>query len=80
MDSFTANLKSIPIDIESEWKPQLEYVYNFSVTRKGTFKLTFLLFDEKIKQRYFKEPDYVEIAEQRINNAYRSLHIWLNVE
>ena len=79
MDSFTVNLKSIPIDIESEWEPQLEYIYNFSVSRKGTFKLTFLLFDEVIKQRYFKEPDYVEIAEQRINKAYRSLHIWLNV-
>ena len=61
MDSFSTNLKSIPIDIESEWEPQLEYNYNFSVPRKGTFKLTFLLYDEKIKQRYFEDLDYVEI-------------------
>jgi len=38
----------------------------------------FLLFTEPTG-KYYPDEDYQDMAEQKINNAYRELHLWINV-
>jgi len=80
MDTISTLLDHIPIDIESNWTAQWEQNYSFTIHRSGNHKLAFLLFNETSQQSYTKRADYVELADQKINNAYRSLHLWLNVK
>jgi len=78
-DKFTVSLKHVPINIEESWKPQWEKNYTFSVNRRGDFKLAFLLFSQET-EAYNKNFDYKNIAKEKIESAYRNLHLWLNVE
>lgn len=78
MNKINITLDHTPIKTEGPWMPQWEYNYNFSINRKGNFKLAFLLFTDQTEQ-YEYEKDYKNIAEQKINNAYRGLHLWLTV-
>lgn len=78
MNKINITLDHTPINTEGPWMSQWEYNYNFSINRKGNFKLAFLLFTNQTEQ-YEYEKDYKNIAEQKINNAYRGLHLWLTV-
>ena len=79
MDKINIELDHIPIDIEESWKPQWEYNYTFYIDKKGNFKLAFLLFTEPT-ENYDRNFDYKDITDEKINNAYRELHIWLNIK
>jgi len=78
MKKINITLDHTPIKTEETWRPQWEYNYNFSINQKGNLKLAFLLFINPTEQ-YEHDKDYKNIAEQKINNAYRSLHLWLTV-
>ena len=79
MDKINIALDHKPIDTEGSREPQWEYNYNFNVTRNGDFKLVFLLFT-KTTEDYSYDKDYKDIAELKINNAYRQNHLWINVK
>ena len=78
MDSLNTLLPHVDLDIENEWTQQWEYIYTFNVSRNGSFKLAFLLFTEPTEE-YDPDEDYFEIAEQKIDIAYRELHLWLTI-
>ena len=78
MNKINITLDHTPINTEGPWMPQWEYNYNFSINQKGNFKLAFLLFTNPTEQ-YEQIKDYKNIAEQKTNSAYRSLHLWLTV-
>lgn len=82
MEKLNVILDSIPINVE-EWQPQWEKKYNFNISRKGEFKLAFLLYSEPTRN-YFKGLDYKIIAKQKIEeeltNSYKNVHIWLKVK
>ncbi len=71
-------LNHIPIDIEGPWKPQWEHNYTFNISREGDYKLAFLLFTTTTENYSYNE-DHKDIAEQKINSAYRENHLWINV-
>jgi len=79
MDKIQTSLNHTPIDIEGEWKPQWEYDYNFNISQNGSYKLAFLLFDKQTNN-YSKNQDYYTIAEEKLEGAYRELHLWINVK
>jgi uncharacterized membrane protein len=78
LDSLNISLPHRELDIEKEWTPQWEYIYTFNVSRNGSFKLAFLLFTEPT-EKYKHDEDYQDIAEQKINSAYRELHLWIDI-
>lgn len=78
-DKFTISLDHVPINIEEQWEPQWEQNYTFNIIRKGDFKLSFLLF-KKPTEEYSLTEEYKVIAEQKMNNAYREIHLWINVD
>ncbi|VVB59221.1 Uncharacterised protein [uncultured archaeon] len=51
---------------------------SFIINRNGTFTLTFLLNKMQTPQ-YNRDKDYIDIAKQKISNAYREIHQWINV-
>jgi uncharacterized membrane protein len=67
---INTSLIHTPVDIDKPWEPQWEYNYTFNISRKGDFKLFFLLFTTPTEDYSF-EQDYKDIAEQKISNAYR---------
>jgi len=78
-DKFNLSLEHVQINIEEQWEPQWEQNYTFNIKRKGDFKLTFLLFKEPTDE-YSLTEDYRDISEQKMNNAYREIHLWINVD
>mgnify|MGYP000303561986 CR=1 FL=1 len=69
IDSINVTLDSIPPNIEGNWTPQWEKVYNFSINKSGRFKLWFLLFKEPVSPPVEME-DYVGTDyEERIIDA-----------
>jgi uncharacterized membrane protein len=79
MDTLTVSLDNIPIDVEAEWTPQWEENFSFSINHTGNYKLAFLLYNDTLNQTYSKDIDYQDIAESKVDSAYRSLHIWVYV-
>ena len=79
LDKINIKLKHRDVNIEEKWKPQWEQQYNFSITKKGNFKLAFLLYNKNTEE-YNKYQDYQNISEEKIKKAYRSLHLWLNIK
>jgi len=65
-------------DIEEPWEPQWEYNFTFNITKKGDFKLLFLLFTTPT-EKYTVDVDYKDMAEQKINSSYRATNLWLDV-
>lgn len=57
---------------------QWNWNYNFSVNKTGEFKLTFLLFTTQ-PQKYNSNLDYNYIAEQKIQSAYKEVHLWITI-
>jgi len=71
-------LDHTPANIEEPWEPQWEYNFTFNITRKGEFKLLFLLFITPTENYSFEE-DYKNTVEQKINGSYRATNLWLDV-
>lgn len=78
LDKMNVLLDHTQPNVEERWKPQWEYNYTFNITRKGTFKLLFLLFTDSTGDYSF-EKDYKNIVNQKMNNSYRATNIWLEV-
>jgi uncharacterized membrane protein len=78
MDKINIMLDHTPIAIGGSLEPQWEYNYTFNINRQGYFKLVFLLFTTTTED-YNNDEDYKDIAEQKINSAYRENHLWINV-
>ena len=78
MDKITTTLNHSTIDLETSWSPQWEYTYNFSINTTGHNKLAFLLFIEATDD-YTQGLDYHNIADDKLNKAYRDLHLWLHI-
>jgi len=82
MEKINITLDSIPLNVE-EWQPQWEKKYDFNISRKGYFKLAFLLY-ETPTYSYKNGIDYRIIAEQKIDEnltkSYKNIYIWLDVE
>lgn len=76
----TGTLNHTAIDIEGPWEPQWETNYSFTILRNGTWKQAFLLYDEDKDQTYNPTTNYVDFAAQKIDEAYREVHLWLFVE
>jgi len=75
---ITVALDHTPANIEEPWEPQWEYNFTFNITRKGEFKLLFLLFTTPTENYSYKE-DYQNTVEQKINGSYRATNLWLDV-
>jgi len=73
----TINVKLASTNIEKQL-PQWELNYSFSINKKGEFKLTFLLYTIPVDV-YDLERDYNDIAKQKIESAYREVHLWLKI-
>lgn len=78
IDKITTTLDPVTVDLEHPWAPQWKYNYSFVIDKKGSFKLTFLLFTNPTGN-YSYNIDYKDIAEERIKSAYTELHLWINV-
>jgi len=74
MDKITIKLP--PTDITKQL-PQWEFNYSFSINKKGEFKLAFLLYTTPVEMYFGK--DYNDIAKQKIESAYREVHLWLKI-
>lgn len=80
MEKINKELSHIDINTEKTWDPQWEYEYNFNITNKqGKFRLVFLLFKEST-ENIEKNNDYKDQIENKFNNAYQDLYLWINVE
>ena len=78
MDEITVALNHTSVNVEEQWNPQWQYNYSFHLTRKGHFKLTFLLFTTPL-ENYTQNTDYRDVAATLFDNAYREVHLWINV-
>lgn len=78
VDKILVRLNHSDVDINNINNGQWEYPYTFNINKTGSFKLTFLLFTTSTDD-YIKDLDYKEISEEKINNAYREIHLWINV-
>ncbi len=47
-DRFNVTLNHTPVNIEGNWTPQWEMLYNFSIDRPGKYKMWFLLFKDYV--------------------------------
>ncbi len=72
----TLNHKNV--DIESSWQAQHEEKLTFSIDRYGIHKLVILLFKEKTED-YEVGIDYKPHAQEKLENAYRSVHLWIDI-
>jgi uncharacterized membrane protein len=85
MDKLTTTLNHTQITNNKSQIKKWEYNYTFSINKSGHFKLEFLLFTS-FQQIYsnntqdfgYKEDSKTDIG-SIINNAYRELHLWLDV-
>ena len=78
LDKITPTLEPEEVNIEETWQPQWEQNYTFNINKEGNFKLAFLLFTTPTED-YNYDKDYKDIAEEKINNSYRELHLWITV-
>ena len=84
MDSISVTLDSIPVDIEGNWTPQWERVYNFSINQSGNYKIWFLLFKEPVsppvEMEEYAGTDYEERIIKAINGEIQSLNLNIHVK
>ncbi len=78
MAKMNAVLDHTPANIDKLWEPQWEHNFTFNITRKGDFKLLFLLFTTPTENYSFEE-NYKNITDQKINGSYRATNLWLYV-
>lgn len=79
IDSIHQQLDHLSFDVEEIWRPQWEYNQSLSFNRTGVFKLVFLLYTNHTSS-YEYNMNYYEIADEKINGAYRDLHLWIRIE
>ena len=79
LDSISVTLNSTPVATEQPWTVQWQKNYTVAITKKGDFKLSFLLFTTPV-ETYNQGEEYVHIAAQKLENAYRELHLWLSIQ
>jgi len=78
MDKMVVTLNHTQITNEKTQLNKWEHNYTFTINEIGHFKLDFLLFTTP-SQNYSYEEDYKDSMVERVNNAYRELHLWLYV-
>ena len=79
MDKINVTLSHYHKSIEKPFSLQWEYNYTFDLNRTGEdLKISFLLFTKPTKKFNIDE-DYSYIAHQKINNAYRKTHLWIDI-
>ena len=78
MNEITTTLSHTDITNEKNQTKKWEYNYTFTINRMGHYKLAFLLFTTP-SETYYSEQDYKDSINQKINNAYRELHLWFYV-
>lgn len=78
VNKMTVILQHTDFNVEKPNITQWESNYSFPMTRFGSFKLVFLLYKTPTEE-YTVDEDYIEIASQKINSAYRELHLWIDV-
>ncbi len=78
LDSKKITLEHTPVDIESKWQPQWEKNWTFAINRTGNYKLSFLLNIDH-PQEYISSINYSDIAKNKLDEAYRTLHLWLSI-
>ncbi len=79
MDTQEVSLDHVAVDTEKPWTAQWQVNYTFSINRTGEFKLAFLVFTTPMSS-YDSDVDYRDIAVQKIDSAYRALHLWISVQ
>ncbi len=80
LDRFNVTLNHTDISLEGKWKPQWEKLYNFSINKKGRFKLWFLLFKDEAPPLPKNCTDYAgTFAEKRILDAIEGKILSLNL-
>ncbi|MBO8183278.1 MAG: DUF1616 domain-containing protein [Archaeoglobus sp.] len=85
VDSFSVTLNHTDVNIEGNWTPQWEKVFNFSINRTGSYKLWFLLFKDAAKGNYSKDFDYAGTSEERkildaVEGKIQSLNLNLKIK
>jgi uncharacterized membrane protein len=78
MDKLLVMLPHVEINLDDPWKPQWQFNYTFNLSKQGTFELAFLLYNSST-ENYSNASDYKDIAEEKIKDAYREIHLWINV-
>jgi len=78
LDKISVALSHAELEIGEGPTTQWEYDYSFSINRTGSFKLVFLLFNSPTDE-YSIDLDYRDIAEEKISNAYRETHLWIDI-
>lgn len=78
IDKLTTTLEHSKIDLEQSWTPQWEAPFSCPINFNGSFKLVFLLFTTPTEEYTYYE-DYKHIAEEKLESAYRGLHLWIDV-
>lgn len=84
MEKIHTPLNHTKVKVEGEWEPQWEYNYSFNITKKGVFKIAFLLFREETKE-FIRRHDYLEEESERVSRVSQydedneDLHIWVTV-
>lgn len=78
LDSTSISLNHTPVDIEGPWQSQWERNWTFSINRTGNYKLSFLL-NTQPPTPYDPTRNYANIAKQKLDQAYRETHLWIQV-
>lgn len=74
----TVSLEHYSKDNTYNWESQWENTYNFSFDNRGVYKLMILLQLDDTKD-YNTVTDYRPIYESKLEDAYREIHIWLQI-
>jgi uncharacterized membrane protein len=78
LDEINVALNSTKITNKNDQIQRWEHNYTFTINKIGFFKLAFLLYTTP-SETYDHTQDYLSSIQQKINNAYRELHLWLYV-
>lgn len=79
IDKINTRLNHIDKNTEKGWESQWEFNYIFNITKKGeNLTLAFLLYKTPTNS-YDYTNDYKDIIEQKIDNSYKELYIWITV-
>jgi uncharacterized membrane protein len=78
MTKLSVTLQTFTDNVDVIWKPQWEYLYNFSINKTGNYALSFLLYTTPTPD-YNKTENYRDIAANKFQNAYENIYLWLNI-
>lgn len=78
LDKLNVSLEHTKANIDKPWEPQWEYSYNLNINKTGDLNLLFLLY-KNATENYLLERDYSNIAEKKINEAYRLTNLWITI-